>query len=66
MDFEKALKTIIKEELRSNNPIPDLLSFLHIKKQAGKEYNDKLLSFYNEIKTDSKSLKPLLKKLKET
>jgi hypothetical protein len=27
-DFQKALKTIIAEELRGNNPIPDILGIL--------------------------------------
>ncbi len=30
-NFKKALRRIIAEELKGNNPIPDILSFFHLK-----------------------------------
>jgi len=32
LDFGKALKKIISEELRGSNPVPDILGFLHVKR----------------------------------
>jgi hypothetical protein len=42
LDFGQALKIIVSEELRGNNPVPDVLGFLHIKHLLGSEYPGKL------------------------
>jgi hypothetical protein len=31
LDFDIALKKVISEELRGNNPVPDILGFLQLK-----------------------------------
>ena len=44
LDYKFALKNLLKEELKGNNPVPDLLSFLHIEKL----YSDNLDEIINE------------------
>ena len=39
LDFNFALKNIIKQELKGSNPIPDILGFLHIKSIYGNDFN---------------------------
>jgi len=39
LDFNFALKNIIKQELKGSNPIPDILGFLHIKSIYGNDFS---------------------------
>lgn len=39
LDFNFALKNIIKQELKGSNPIPDILGFLNIKSIYGNDFN---------------------------
>jgi len=39
LNFNSALKNIIKQELKGSNPIPDILGFLHIKSIYGNDFN---------------------------
>ncbi len=50
-NYKKALKRIKIEELKGNNPIPDILSFLHLKSL----YRTKLYSILDELFEDYKS-----------
>ena len=61
LDYKLALKSIRKEEFRGNNPIPDLLSFLHVDKLYGNELNSKISSYYEKIYKDPRSIRPLLR-----
>jgi len=42
LEFERALKRIVAEELRGNNPVPDILGFLHLKHLFGPNFFSKL------------------------
>jgi hypothetical protein len=60
-NFKKALKRIVIEELKGNNPVPDILSFFHLKPL----YEDKLFNIlenlFNDYEDGNRSPIPLLK-----
>lgn len=60
LDFEGALKNIIAEELRGNNPVPDILSFLHLK-HLGSNFSSRIETLLKEYKDNKKIPEPLLK-----
>ncbi|PIP12017.1 MAG: hypothetical protein COX49_07950 [bacterium (Candidatus Stahlbacteria) CG23_combo_of_CG06-09_8_20_14_all_40_9] len=61
LDFNKALKRIVSEELRGNNPVPDILGFLHIRYLFGRDFSVQLESLLVEYKNEACIPKPLLK-----
>jgi len=60
-DFKKAKKRIFREELKGNNPVPDILSFIHLDALYEKKLDDVLSHLFEEYKSESKSPSPLLK-----
>jgi len=60
LNYQNALKIIKKEELRISNPIPDLLSFLHIDTLYGKNLESILNDYLNIIIDNQRNVKPLL------
>jgi len=60
LNYQNALKIIKKEELRSSNPIPGLLSFLHIDTLYGKNLESILNDYLNIIIDNQRNVKPLL------
>ncbi len=60
LDFERALKNIVAEELRGNNPVPDILGFLHLK-HLGSNFSSRLKTLLKEYKENNKIPLPLLK-----
>lgn len=61
LDYINALKSIKKEELRGSNPVPDLLSFLHIDILYGKNLETILNNYLGAIIQNQRNVKPLLK-----
>lgn len=63
LNFNFALKNIIKQELKGSNPIPDILGFLHIKSIYGKDFNKILNGIleYNIKNIKNFKILPLLK-----
>lgn len=61
LDFDKALQTIVSEELRGNNPVPDLLSFLHLRHLYGSDFQKKLNILLEQYIEKREVPKPLLK-----
>jgi len=63
-NFDIALKRIISEELRGNNPIPDILGFLHLKHLFKPDFSTEteiLLKKYEEETFNPESLLSTLK-----
>lgn len=59
LDFDTALKGIISEELRGNNPVPDILGFLHLKHLFKPDFSNEvesLLKNYEEGTSNPESL----------
>ena len=50
LEFERALKRIVAEELRGNNPVPDILGFLHLRHLFGSNFSSKLEALLIEYK----------------
>jgi len=63
LNFNSALKNIIKQELKGSNPIPDILGFLHIKSIYGNDFNKILNEMLqnNIVNIDKVNRLPLLK-----
>lgn len=63
MEFEynKALKRIRSEEVKGNNPIPDILSFLHLKPLYEDKLFENLDSLFNDYESGSKIPASLLR-----
>lgn len=61
LDFDKARKKITGEELKGNNPIPDVLGFLHLKSLMVDTYIESLYSLIHEYEQRSDSIHSLLK-----
>jgi len=61
LDYNNALKIIKKEELRGNNPVPDLLSFLHVDVLYGDELESILNNYLENIIANQRNVKSLLK-----
>ena len=61
LDFKTALRRIISEELRGNNPVPDILGFLQLKHLFGSDFSSKLESLSEEYKKRTYRPKSLLK-----
>jgi len=61
LDFDQALKAIVSEELRVNNPVPDILGFLHIKPLFGIDFPIKLESLLIEYRNKTRTPNSLLK-----
>lgn len=62
LEFDKALKRIVAEELRGNNPVPDILGFLHLKRLFGPtDFSSKLEGLLMDYKREACAPAPLLK-----
>jgi hypothetical protein len=62
LEFDKALKRIIAEDLRGNNPVPDILGFLHLKRLFGPDdFSSKLEDLLMNYKKKTYMPKSLLK-----
>lgn len=61
LDFHKALKKIVREELKGNNPVPDILGFLHLKTLFGSDFIKKLESLLEAYEKKDCTPSPLLK-----
>jgi len=49
LDFGRALRKIVAEDLKGNNPVPDILGFLHVKTLLKPDFQselDRLLKEY--------------------
>ncbi len=60
LNYKSALSIIKKEELRGNNPIPDLLSFQHVSRLYGKSFNGAFNNYYDYF-YDKKNIRDLLR-----
>lgn len=60
-DYKKALKRIRGEELKGNNPIPDILSFLHLKPLYEDRLSENLDSLFNDYESGKKIPASLLR-----
>jgi len=60
MDYKKALKTIKSEELKGNNPIPDIFGFQHVDKLFQNNFEEKLNKYFDLI-INNKKIKNLLR-----
>jgi len=60
-NYKKALKRIRQEELKGNNPIPDILSFLHLKRLYEEKLYNALDKLFDDYKSKLKTPAPLLK-----
>ncbi|MCX5633333.1 MAG: reverse transcriptase domain-containing protein [Phycisphaerae bacterium] len=60
LDFGKALKKIVIEDLKGNNPIPDILGFLHLKVLLKPDFNSKLNKILDDYLKDKYRPKPQL------
>lgn len=60
-DYKKALKRIRSEELKGNNPIPDILSFLHLKPLYEDRLFENIDSLFNDYESISKIPASLLR-----
>lgn len=60
-DYEKAIKKIIREELKSNNPIPDILSFQNLKVLYKNNLYEQLDDMFNKYRDNDKNPSPLLR-----
>jgi len=61
LDYNYALKNLRKEELRGNNPVPDLLNFLHVSKLFGDKFDETLNLYLEHLNECYRDIKPLLK-----
>jgi len=61
LEFDKALKRIVSEELRGNNPVPDILGFLHLRYLFGSDFSSKLEGLLTAYKKEACMPKSLLK-----
>lgn len=61
LDFKKALKMIKREEIRGNNPVPDLLSFLHIDTMYGSDLDSILEDYFQFLLHNQWGVKALLR-----
>lgn len=60
LDFETALKNIVVEELRGNNPVPDILGFLNLK-HLDPNFFSRLETLLRDYKENKKIPEALLK-----
>lgn len=61
LNFDLALKSLKREENRGNNPVPDLLSFLHVKQLFGSKFAETMNDHYASILNSPQYISPLLK-----
>jgi len=61
LEFNEALKRIVAEELRGNNPVPDILGFLHLRHLFSSDFSSKLEGLLMEYGKRTCMPKPLLK-----
>ena len=62
LEFGKALKRIVAEDLRGNNPVPDILGFLHLKRLfSPDDFSSKLEDLLMNYKKKTCMPKSLLK-----
>jgi len=60
-DYKRAIKKVVHEELKGNNPIPDILGFQHLKPLYEDKLSDILDSLFANYKSNTKNPLPLLK-----
>lgn len=60
-DYQGAIKKVTREELKGNNPIPDILGFQHLKPLYEDKLFDILDGLFNDYKSGLKNPLPLLK-----
>lgn len=61
LDFEYARRKIISEELKGNNPVPDILGFLHLPTLLGADIGTKMHSLMSEYNDATSNIQSLLK-----
>ena len=61
LDFEKSRKRIVGEDLKGNNPVPDILGFLHLKSLLGSDFSPELYKLIEAYTDGSTNISPLLK-----
>ncbi len=60
-DYKQAIKRIHQEELKGNNPIPDILSFLHLKPLYEGKLFEILNTLFNDYASGTRNPDPLLR-----
>jgi len=60
-DYKQAMKRIQKEELKRNNPIPDILSFRHLKHLYEEKISEILDGLFDEYESAKRKAGPLLR-----
>jgi len=60
-DYKRAIKRIQKEELKGNNPIPDILSFCHLKHLYEQKISEVLNGLFEDYESAKRSPGPLLR-----
>lgn len=61
LDFKKALKKIVAEDLKGNNPIPDILGFLHLEILFKPNFHSELKKVLGEYLEELRETKGQLK-----
>jgi len=61
LNLNTALKRIISEELRGNNPVPDILSFLHLKHLFKPDFSTEIESLFEKYAEETEIPEPLLR-----
>ena len=61
LDLNTALKRIISEELRGNNPVPDILGFLHLKHLFKPNFSTEIGSLFKKYEEETQIPEPLLR-----
>jgi len=59
--FDIALKRIISEELRGNNPVPDILGFLHLKHLFKPDFSTEVESLLKKYENETSTPESLLR-----
>lgn len=61
LDCKLAMKKLVREENSGNNPVPDILGFLHLKHLPGYDPANRIQDLFEQFERKSLELKPLLK-----
>lgn len=61
LDYSRALKSIIAEESKGNNPVPDILAFRHINKLFGNKIDEAFVLLFSQYLNGSRKVQPLVR-----